>query len=671
MQFIKKSVIYIDIDTFGGQTTMQEQEKELNIDYSSGSGDNFIKDLLRTENEITQDTLNTLRNRYEREKEQWEKLSGERKNDVLSMKTKLSETEQRLKQLRDEYAQDKISELEQLKGSIDGLKEKREKEEKKWESVEDKIKLYRQLAEKNQERVINEQNRIVQIRERHEQESRLLRQDLNNRERDILKLQEEVTQKQQDWANERLKYEENTKQLTEQIKKLEEIFQNQQGEQFKSIEKKDENSVKLQKALQDVMVQFTQEKHINELLNDEINKRDKHIKEVEHQYQNMLEQMEGERNKWKQDWQKDITEWDQYKEISVEKEQKLKEETEDQLNRLISMIDSLEVQLNQERELNKSLGQKVGNLQEFQSKAYIDKRGIVAQHEKICESKELEIKRLNNEMIQLKANIGEEERTLHFQKLENQKLKDQNEQIKYDRQRILQQFDQDRAEWKKTLLEEQLRFEEHLRKLNERNENVLRARQSELNQLEEDLATIEGELNEIRVIYKSVKVENHQQKAQISAFETELKKVREQWEKERKEWENLLIDEQSASEKRKKDILLREGSLRAVRDTEFSRLRFALDETVKKLIELEGTVQNRDEEVRQLIMQVNSIETQKAKMFLFFDDEQKRVVEDFEKQLQITENRNQQLLNRQYEIVRSYDSEISKLNQTITQLRKK
>ena len=188
-----------------------------------------------------------------------------------------------------------------------------------------------------------------------------------------------------------------------------------------------------------------------------------------------------------------------------------------------------------------------------------EKQKIDKRYGDVLSVKNQKISSLQDEMSQLKANIAEEERLFQLEKTENNNLKVLNEHLKEDKEKFVHQIDQERTEWKKALLEEQIRDEGRLKDLAERTENAAKSREDQIKGLQEELTVTNGQMSELRVIYQEAKVQNGAQQIRIKELEAENQKLLSQWENERKEWDNLLLNQRLMYEERKAELIAQKG----------------------------------------------------------------------------------------------------------------
>jgi len=564
--------------------TEEKEIKTVQEETPAYRGDSLIRELLQTESQLAQQTLDMLRSQYEKEKSQWSRLLEQKQSDAASLNSKLTETEEKLKQIKRDYSEDKELEMEKLKLSTEELRLRREREQEKWGFIDHQIGTYRTLIQETQIKLSEEKKKFVQLRERYLTEQVATGKKIGQLEEELLKLRENIIHKEQNWYKERTKYEGDIASLKEQIDNLKKSFEDEKQSKSSIVTDKDEEISKLQKKLNDTVAEFNEHSKKLQELTDEIKKREEQIKLSQQEKREILEQVEQERKNWSERWGKDRKDWETHKQEVIEHEETLKIQTEEQVARIKTTIESLEQQIattRNERQIAENiilekqqqiegLGKEIEKSQQekLQLQKKIDsvdqllaeeKQKIDKRYGDVLSVKNQKISSLQDEMSQLKANIAEEERLFQLEKTENNNLKVLNEHLKEDKEKFVHQIDQERTEWKKALLEEQIRDEGRLKDLAERTENAAKSRDDQIKGLQEELTVTGGQLNELRVIYQEAKVQNGAQQIRIKELEAENQKLLSQWENERKEWDNLLLNQRLMYEERKAELIAQKG----------------------------------------------------------------------------------------------------------------
>jgi chromosome segregation ATPase len=547
--------------------------------------DSLVHELVETETQITQQALELLRSQYRKEKDNWAGLYENQVKEAESLRLKLHDAEQRLKRLQDEYIQIEVEEMEKLKLSAEESKAKRQAEQGKWDFIEEQIKVYIQIVNDTQKRLMEGEKDLIRLREEFAEKETALHNTIRERESELLKLKEEAELKEQTWLKDRSKYEEDIEQLRQQLEHTEGSLQDDRKNQLEVTEKKDGELHKLQQALREVTVQFTEEGHRVEMLKERVVHKDERIGELEKTNEKILIQLEQERKKWQEVFKNEKTKWEEYESETSEKKKLLKQHTEEQVNHVMNMLAAVEIQLKKERENRQDLEKQIKAI-------HIEKRLLEKQHEKLKQ----EIMRLQNKTSELRAGINEEKKIIQLEKGKKQELK-----LK------LEQLEQESAGWKKNLLREQLHYENRIKELTSQKENIQKSREDEIGNLEQETVVLNGELAEIRSIYHVRRIENEQNKSRIQELEIALGKQIDLYEKERSEWENLLFNEEERSESRKKAILNRENKLREERENEVKRLEAALNES-------EQSVQAKDKELIQIKQEISRLQEENTKL---------------------------------------------------------
>ncbi|OGS20159.1 MAG: hypothetical protein A2252_10945 [Elusimicrobia bacterium RIFOXYA2_FULL_39_19] len=600
----------------------------------------FLKELIETENQLSQQTLQVLRNRYRNEKDQWSKIYENKEEEINNLRGKLNETEVRIKRLKDNFTQDRLEEVEKLKNTITENKVRKLNETEKWNSIEDRVKTFRSIAEELQFKLIQEQASLTKFRERHIAEEKTLRDLIAKNEEKILSLQETLLKKEDDWSKQRQIFDKELVNLQDKIKNYEQVIQNQKQNHLKIVADKDEGTTRISRALQEVSVKLTEEIQKNEELKHETQQKANAITELEQLNKKNHDEISAERKKWHEKWEIEQREWENYKRDLIEKEQTLKFSTEEQISRVSAMLQILELQLTQEKKTNEELTQRNSDkegqikllmeeldmlqkiteeqrqkldLQIAGQKDYYEnqKNEILAQYENYKKSKENDTQRINAEILELRASLNEEERLFQLEKTQNQTLKYHNEMLKEDKHKLVVQIDQDRIDWRRTFIEEQSRSESRIQEITGMLEKLRVARDEEIKGLNSEIETIHGQFNELRIIYQETKVENYTQKSRIYELEAEVQKLLEQSDSERKEWQSLLNSEQKNWESHKNELLTRQNALMTERDREMKQIERSIQDLTMKLIHAERDIQTKDKEIAELLKRINFLENRR------------------------------------------------------------
>ena len=600
----------------------------------------FLKELIETENQLSQQTLQVLRNRYRNEKDQWSKIYENKEEEINNLRGKSNETEVRIKRLKDNFTQDRLEEVEKLKNTITENKVRKLNETEKWNSIEDRVKTFRSIAEELQFKLIQEQASLTKFRERHIAEEKTLRDLIAKNEEKILSLQETLLKKEDDWSKQRQIFDKELVNLQDKIKNYEQVIQNQKQNHLKIVADKDEGTTRISRALQEVSVKLTEEIQKNEELKHETQQKANAITELEQLNKKNHDEISAERKKWHEKWEIEQREWENYKRDLIEKEQTLKFSTEEQISRVSAMLQILELQLTQEKKTNEELTQRNSDkegqikllmeeldmlqkiteeqrqkldLQIAGQKDYYEnqKNEILAQYENYKKSKENDTQRINAEILELRASLNEEERLFQLEKTQNQTLKYHNEMLKEDKHKLVVQIDQDRIDWRRTFIEEQSRSESRIQEITGMLEKLRVARDEEIKGLNSEIETIHGQFNELRIIYQETKVENYTQKSRIYELEAEVQKLLEQSDSERKEWQSLLNSEQKNWESHKNELLTRQNALMTERDREMKQIERSIQDLTMKLIHAERDIQTKDKEIAELLKRINFLENRR------------------------------------------------------------
>jgi len=590
----------------------------------------FLKELIETESQLTQQALRVLRGRYSQEKDQWSKMYKNKEEEIQSLRSKLSDTEERIRRIREDYGEEKLEEAEKLKLSVKSIYERKQIEIDKWNAIEDKVKTYKRTIEELQAHLLDEQNRLVKAREKHIAEEQSMRETILKYEEKLLGLREALLRKEDEWAKTKALLDSEVLHLKEKIQNFEQIVKNEKDIHFKLMSEKEENSGKLQSAVQELSVKFTEELRANDRLKSILQEKEKLISVLELDNKKIFDEISSERAKWQETYNKEQQEWEKYKHGLMEKEQSLKMETEEQVSRVNAMLTILENQLSSERAGNESLRnaldeketrakmlimeldelQKITADQKEQLERQLksqedlhgkEKQEIMTQYHVYKTAKEAETDRLNMEVSELRASVNEENRLYRIEKDEKELLKRETANLRDDYDKIAARLEAERAEWKRRKTEEELRSEGRVDEIQARLDEMRKAREEEIKLLNEEINTLNGQFNELRVIYQQTKAENYQQNARVRELEAEVQKILEHSDVERREWQSMLSAQQKNWENQKSELAGRNHALLSERDREIKKIEKALDDVTIKLVSSEREIQRKDREIAELL----------------------------------------------------------------------
>jgi hypothetical protein len=585
--------------------------------------DPVLDEILRVENDMTRRSLELLRGRYDNEKNLWNTEKNKTESELNRFRNELLAAESRLKNIQDEYTEEKVEDAENLKLSIEGLKAQKEREREKWDSVEQRVKFYKQVLEETQVKLGEERSRFNGLRIMHAEQESALRETIDRKESEILQIRNEISSRIQDWTKEKSQLEQEVAQLRENIQKVEERAKAESDESRKTLEKKDAALAAVSNALQETTVNLAGHQNNLRQIQVELEAKQAKIVDLEKKFSESAVLISEERRKWQESWENELKNWQAYVNEARDHEKLLRLETEERIKRIKSITDSLESQLSIEREtlrlaseknsenenkikvlsgqIESEKKQRLNERSEFEAiieikekEAELSKQQVVDQYEKVNSLKEREIARQQSEISQLNANFAEEQQLYQLEKIEKQNLQAKLEQAEDDRKGLVKQIEEERAALKKTLLEEQINFEGRLSQQAKMTEIIKKQREEESMRLQGEIVSLNEQFSELRNIYQGVKIENEQRKARVNELETEVQKLIAQTEVQRKDWENLLISEQQSWEQRCNGILSREGLILKSKEEELRRLETAVDELTAKLIATERMLQDRD-----------------------------------------------------------------------------
>jgi hypothetical protein len=551
--------------------------------------DTLVRELLETETQLTQKALQQMRIQYRKDKENWVNIYESQGKESESLRQKLLEAEQRLKQLQDEYVQNRIEEMEKLSSSAKQAQEKEHLDKEKWSSVEEQVKTYKQIALDTQRRLLEEEKNLIALRNEFSSREKELAGIIEERNADCQKLKEGAANSEENWLKDRSRYEEDIKRLDKQVFALQEALDLAKGEHLNVAGKKDEELARLQLGLREMVVQLTEERSSNRNLNNELQNRDRRINELEAANEKFSEQLGRERRQWQDELNREKNERIDYEHELTERESGIKRHTEEQVKHLMNMFSTLEIQLKIERQNRE-------NLEKQNSVLRREKELLDTELEKFKKRREQEIILLNDEISELQAGVKEEKQLYELEKEEKQKLERKLSESAGEMEKLDLLIGNERKDREKYLAQERQRYDRRIEELNLRTEDIKKTRGDEIKRLEEGIETLNGELTEMKAVYYEKKVENEENLMRLQEYEILLGKQLDSIERERQDWETTLAREQEQWEKGKAAVLEREEKLREEREKEIKRLEEKVTELTAKISEYEHLIHKKNRE---------------------------------------------------------------------------
>ncbi|MBN1622541.1 MAG: hypothetical protein JW871_08120 [Endomicrobiales bacterium] len=513
--------------------------------------ENIIKDLLQAEKDVATETLNVMKRRYEKERSNWEKIFIGKENEILSIRTKLTETEERLKNVQKIINEERMLQLEKLQLEAKDIENKKNYDNKKWNRISDEIKKFREDALIAGKRLLDEQNRVRQVKRLFTDKQNTLMEQIRAKEEEFHQFYETALKKEEGWLRAEAQRDEEISFLRGQVANLQETINEERKQQSNVLEKKDTDIGKLEQSNRDISDKLNNEVQVRMKLEEKVEQQKHRLNEVEEEKNKIRQEAEKTFLELKKTWQEEQSSWEKYKQDITSREQSLKAETEEQMVRILKSVEILEKQLAEEQKQRKdvedSIKQKEEEIQrllrqrddivsewknvlELEKQNYLKNQSyIISELNKIKESKDEEIAKLNVKANNLMAALSEEKKLFNIEKDKNKQESFKITNLEQEKQRLLEEIEKDKNEWQKILENEREFAQKQIEEVKIKSEMQLKSRDEEINRLNEDLRLSAGQLSELRQKFFVEKNENNTRLERIQELEIQLQQEKQKY----------------------------------------------------------------------------------------------------------------------------------------------
>ena len=208
------------------------------------SPDQIIKDLLAAEKQIAEETVRIMKMRHDREKDQWLRLHADKERELLNVRSKLTEQEAQVKNLKSQIREMDDIQIEQAKRTAEEVQNYRARERKKWDEIAEEVRNFRELAVGAQDRLKTEQERLDQIKKTYRIQEDLLKQQLQQSEEEVFTLKERLARQEETYLKEKSQRDDEIAALTESLATLKKDTDASLSEKGHIIQRRDEDIVK-------------------------------------------------------------------------------------------------------------------------------------------------------------------------------------------------------------------------------------------------------------------------------------------------------------------------------------------------------------------------------------------------------------------------------------------
>ncbi|MHB9154401.1 MAG: hypothetical protein ACYC5N_01755 [Endomicrobiales bacterium] len=532
----------------------------------------ITQDLLKTEKEIASSMLVAFRARHAKEKSQWEMIYSEKQQESLLLRTRLAEAEERLKQLRGQWEEERQTRLEEIRLSAQGVENKKQAEKKKWEFIADEVRGFREAAVAAQGRLAEEQGKTEKLKKTSAEIEKEWKEKVYARDEDILKLRERQALREENWLKTLARKDEEIHLLQDQLGNVQQSLNDERQYQGKVVEKKDTDLEGLQRSLQDTVMQLSLERQKLDENAARITELQKTIQALEDEARKKAMEYEQERSQLLKTFREEQSGWEKYKQEYIVREETLQGETEEQIRRILKSVSIIEQQHSDEQKLRKEaeekltqkdqeiqglLSQKEGLIQEWKKILSAERETwqkqqeeILSEFERIKKFREDEFSGLRKEMSVLHSALAEESRLYAMEKEGARQMSAKLQQMEADGRKLAGLIEAREKEWQATLMADQELFRKQMDETKMKYETQLQSRDLEIYRLDEDLNMLNGQVLELRQKLSLEKNENNSRLDRVQELETETRNITTKYNQERAEWHKRLQFVQNEWEKK-------------------------------------------------------------------------------------------------------------------------
>lgn len=313
----------------------------------------IVQDLFHAEKEIASETLRLVRSRHGHEKEQWARALAEKENELSAIRTRLSEMEERILNLRRQLDEERQIQLEQTRISAINMEKQRQADHKKWEIIAEKVKDFRIAAQDAHNKYLHEQERAQKIKKLYYNKEKSLNEQLRIKEDELLTIKEQLNNKEELWLRDQSRRDDEIHALQLKTEELEQTIVSERQHHSRIIEKKDTDASQLQNALHETIIQLNIQRKKKEDAEEHAVHLQQRIQSMENEALKLKQQIDQERIKWEKTIHDERQAFEKSMQDYSTREATLKNTLDEKLSRQEQSISLLEQQLNNEQKLRK------------------------------------------------------------------------------------------------------------------------------------------------------------------------------------------------------------------------------------------------------------------------------------------------------------------------------
>jgi hypothetical protein len=563
----------------------------------------IVRDMLKTEKEIALETLRVMRSRNEKERFEWERLYGGKEREILDLKKRLGESEERIRSMKTQLDDERQKLVEQVRQKAKEFESERLSGIKKWEIIDEEIKSFRTASQNSQARLLKEQENIEILKREAQKKEKYLQERINANDDETAKLKEQLLNKEETLLKYKSEKDEEVRLLQDSVASLKSILSDEKQEKGKVIEKNETDLESLKKALQDTVIQLNIERSKKEGALEALEKQALRIKELEEELKKTAQKYESDRAGLMESYREEQSAWEKYKKEFAVREESLRRETEEQVTRILKSVEIIEQQLSEEQRLKKTAEDKLRTKDEEIQKLVAQKdeiaiewrkmlaaeqelrlkrqAEILGEFDKVRAAREEDFRTLRVEINNLQAALAEENKLYILEKEQNKQLIQKTAYLEENRQSLISQLEAKEKTWREAISSEQELYKKQIEETANSSEAKVKARDSEITRLDEDSTMLNGQILELRQKLSMEKNENNNRLDRISEFESQMKSLTSKYNQERTQWHQKFQFIQQQWEEQRNSLIDYQKDL----EIQYNKDVMALNERIKVLTE--------------------------------------------------------------------------------------
>jgi hypothetical protein len=218
------------------------------------------------------------------------------------------------------------------------LQSRRARERKKWDEIAEEVRNFRELATGAQGRLKTEQERLNQIKKTYRIQEDLLKGQLQQAEEEVLTLKERIARQEETYLKDKSQRDNEIAGLNESLSVLKKDSDAALAEKGQIIQRRDEDIAKVQDALQELIIQLNAERNAKTILLEKVSAQEKQIASLSDEQQRLIAQRDIDTHNWQKILDDERQAWERFRsELSV-KEAISHVELEQQIRQILQRL---------------------------------------------------------------------------------------------------------------------------------------------------------------------------------------------------------------------------------------------------------------------------------------------------------------------------------------------